>query len=111
MRRAHGPRALRGPRRLKTWLFRILTNRAKTRGQREARTVPFSSLGGDDEGEGPSVDPERFLPADHPRWPGHWAAGPAHWSAIPDERLLAREIRSEIRRAIARCPSASRRSS
>jgi RNA polymerase sigma-70 factor, ECF subfamily len=89
---------------LKTWLFRILTNRAKTRGQREARTVPFSSLGGDDEGEGPSVDPERFLPADHPRWPGHWAAGPAQWSAVPHERLLAREVGREIRRAIDKLP-------
>src|SRR3954452_7526042 len=75
---------------LKTWLFRILTNRAKTRGQREARTVPFSSLG---DGEGLSVAPERLLPDDLPRWPGHWAAGPAQWSAVPDERLLAREIR------------------
>src|SRR5438094_10130581 len=31
---------------LKTWLFRILTNTAKTRAVREARTVPFSALGG-----------------------------------------------------------------
>src|ERR687884_2094461 len=29
---------------LKTWLFRILTNRAKTRAVREARTIPFSAL-------------------------------------------------------------------
>jgi RNA polymerase sigma-70 factor (ECF subfamily) len=57
-------------------------------------------LGGDDEDDGPSVDPERFLPADHAHWPGHWAAGPAPWSAVPDERLLAREVRSQIRRAI-----------
>src|SRR5919199_2613201 len=28
---------------LKTWIFRILTNIAKTRGQREGRTVPFSA--------------------------------------------------------------------
>src|SRR5262245_65538417 len=27
---------------LKTWLFRILVNKAKTRGMREARTVPRS---------------------------------------------------------------------
>jgi RNA polymerase sigma-70 factor, ECF subfamily len=90
---------------LKTWLFRILTNRAKTRGQREARTVPFSSLSSDDdERDGPSVYPDRFLPADHPHWPGHWAAGPAQWSAVPDERLLAREVRSQIRRAIDELP-------
>jgi RNA polymerase sigma-70 factor (ECF subfamily) len=90
---------------LKTWLFRILTNRAKTRGQREARTVPFSSLSSDEDGsDGPSVDPDRFLPADHPHWPGHWAAGPAQWSAVPHERLLAREVRSQIRRAIDELP-------
>jgi RNA polymerase sigma-70 factor (ECF subfamily) len=89
---------------LKTWLFRILTNRAKTRGQREARTVPFSSLSSEDHGDGPAVDPDRFLPADHPRWPGHWAAGPAQWSAVPHERLLAREVRSHIRRAIDTLP-------
>ena len=85
---------------LKTWLFRILTNRAKTRGRREARTVPFSSLVGDDEGDAPSVDPERFLPADHPRYPGGWSSAPALWSAVPHERLLAREVRTRIRRAI-----------
>jgi RNA polymerase sigma-70 factor (ECF subfamily) len=88
---------------LKTWLFRILTNRAKTRGQREARSVPLSSLTRDD-GDGPAVDPDRFLPADHPRWPGHWAAGPAPWSTLPHERLLAREVRAQIRAAIEALP-------
>src|SRR5580765_3810766 len=34
---------------LKTWLFRILTNTAKTRAERERRSVPFSSLAGDDD--------------------------------------------------------------
>ncbi len=29
---------------LKTWIFRILVNRAKTTGQRAARVVPISSL-------------------------------------------------------------------
>src|SRR5436309_8931515 len=41
---------------LKTWLFRILTNRAKTRGVREGRSLPFSSLDPDE----PAVEPERF---------------------------------------------------
>ena len=50
---------------LKTWIFRILANRAKTRGEREGRTIPFSALGdGDSE---PAVEPDRF---DR----GHWAA-------------------------------------
>ena len=29
---------------LRTWIFRILVNTAKTRGQREARSLPFSSV-------------------------------------------------------------------
>ncbi|HEY3206200.1 MAG TPA: sigma factor, partial [Gaiellaceae bacterium] len=44
---------------LKTWIFRILTNTAKTRALREGRSIPFSSLAGDDEPGG--VEPERFL--------------------------------------------------
>ena len=61
---------------LKTWIFRILANRAKTRAQREGRTIPFSALGeGDFE---PAVEPDRFDQ-------GHWAASPAEW---PEARLL-----------------------
>src|SRR6266498_6121890 len=57
---------------LKTWLFRIVVNTAKTRGEREARSVPFSSLGDDEEA---SVDPDRFLGPGE-RFPGHWAVPP-----------------------------------
>src|SRR5919204_4581922 len=70
---------------LKTWIFRILTNIAKTRGQREGRTVPFSALQRPDAVPEPAVEPERFLDAEHPRWPGHWASKPTAW---PEERLL-----------------------
>jgi RNA polymerase sigma-70 factor (ECF subfamily) len=91
---------------LKTWIMRILVNRAKTRGQREARCVPFSSLGGpEDDDDGPAVDPDRFLPADHPRYPGGWSAAPAAWSHVPDERLLAAEVRECIRAAVAELPA------
>jgi RNA polymerase sigma-70 factor (ECF subfamily) len=89
---------------LKTWLMRILTNRAKTRGQREARCVPFSSLAGDDTDDGPAVDPDRFLPADHPRYPGGWSAAPREWSQLPHDRLLAGEVREQIRAAIESLP-------
>src|SRR6266480_6600413 len=58
---------------LKTWIFRIVANTAKTRGVREARSVPFSSLG-DDENEA-TVSPDRFL-GDGERFPGHWAVPP-----------------------------------
>jgi RNA polymerase sigma-70 factor (ECF subfamily) len=84
---------------LKTWLFRIVANTAKTRGMREARSVPFSSLG-DDEG---AVDPDRFLGEDA-RFPGHWAAPPRAWEG--SEQLLARETLDVIEREIAKLPPA-----
>ena len=91
---------------LKTWILRILVNRAKTRGQREARCMPFSALGGGvEEDDGPAVDPDRFLPADHPRYPNHWSAAPAEWSQMPDERMLAGEVRERIRAAIETLPA------
>jgi RNA polymerase sigma-70 factor (ECF subfamily) len=89
---------------LKTWVMRILTNRAKTRGQREARSVPFSALAADDGDDGPAVDPDRFLPADHPRYPGGWSSAPAECSQLPDERLLAREVTQQVRVAIESLP-------
>ena len=85
---------------LKTWLFRILTNRAKTRGVREGRTLPFSSLETDE----PAVEPERFHGGDH-NWPGHWAAPP---SGFPEERLLAAETRAVVEQAIATLPPTQR---
>jgi RNA polymerase sigma-70 factor, ECF subfamily len=88
---------------LKTWILRILVNRAKTRGVREARCVPFSSLGDPDEDE-PVVDPARFLPPDDSRWPGHWAVAPHSWAAIPDDRLLARETIERVGEAIRALP-------
>ena len=61
---------------LKTWIYRILINVAKTRGVRDSRSLPFSSAfagaGDDEEGLGP----DRFLGGDHDRYPGHWAVGP-----------------------------------
>jgi RNA polymerase sigma-70 factor, ECF subfamily len=91
---------------LKTWIFRILANRAKTRGQRESRTVPFSALGGDsaDPGE-PAVDPDRFLAADDPRTPRAWASPPRDW---PEDRLLAGETLDVVRQAIEELPDAQR---
>jgi RNA polymerase sigma-70 factor, ECF subfamily len=90
---------------LKTWIFRILTNTAKTRAVREGRTVPIGSLG--DEGE-PAVDADRFLPPDHPRYPGHWASPPSGWHRIPEDRLLDAETLAVITRAIEALPAAQR---
>ena len=91
---------------LKTWIFRILTNRAKTRGEREGRTVPFSSLAEPGE-EGPSVEPERFSGPGH-RWAGHWAAYPERWETVPERKLLSSEARTRIDDAIAGLPPSQR---
>jgi RNA polymerase sigma-70 factor, ECF subfamily len=88
---------------LRTWIFRIVTNTAKTRGQRERRSVPFSSLWSP-EGEEPAVDPDRFLAADHAQWPGHWDAEPASWEGVPDDRLLSKEALGRIGAAIEGLP-------
>lgn len=85
---------------LKTWIFRILTNTAKTRGVREGRSIPFASLGGEG---GPAVDPERFLGAGT-GFPGHWADPPQRWEG--PERLLERETLDLIERTIAELPPA-----
>jgi RNA polymerase sigma-70 factor, ECF subfamily len=87
----------------RTWLHRIVTYTARTRSARESRSVPFSSLHGDED-PAPSVEPERFLPADHARWPGHWASVPANWEALPEERLESEEARRHIRAAMAALP-------
>lgn len=92
---------------LKTWIFRILTNVAMRSGARERRSTPFSALAqAEDTGE-PSVDPDRFLPADHELFPGHWAIAPARWP-LPEEGLLAGETREVIAAAIAELPEAQR---
>ncbi len=91
---------------LKTWIFRIVTNIAKTRGEREGRSVPFSSLGGrDGEGEA-AVDPDRFLDAG--RWAGHWTSAPSRWSELPEEQLVGGETVGIVASAIAALPEAQR---
>jgi RNA polymerase sigma-70 factor, ECF subfamily len=90
----------------KGWLFRILTNQAKTRGAREGRGVPFSALIATDAAASePSVDPDRFLDIDDPRWPYHWARPPEAW---PEERLLAGETLRVIGETIEALPETQR---
>jgi RNA polymerase sigma-70 factor (ECF subfamily) len=93
---------------LKTWIFKILTNIATRRGMRERRTVPFSALAEAESGdEEAAVDADRFLPADHDRWPHHWALGPTRWET-PEEGLLSSETTEQILDAIEALPPAQR---
>jgi RNA polymerase sigma-70 factor (ECF subfamily) len=92
---------------LRTWIFRILANQARTRARREARSVPFSSLASADD-DSPTVDPDRFLSAEHPAFPGHWASPPRSWGALPEEEFLARETRERVLAAIDDLPGSQR---
>ncbi|HEX2414699.1 MAG TPA: sigma-70 family RNA polymerase sigma factor [Thermoleophilaceae bacterium] len=88
---------------LKTWIYRILINVAKTRGVRDSRSLPFSSAfaGAVDDEEG--LGPDRFLGADHDRYPGHWAVGPLPWPADALENAEAlRVIAATVERLPAR---------
>jgi RNA polymerase sigma-70 factor, ECF subfamily len=85
----------------RTWLLRIVANRAMTHGVKEARSVPFASLADEDE---PAVSPERFRPAGEPG-AGAWSAPPEPW---PEDRLLASETRAVISRAIDELPGLQR---
>lgn len=88
---------------LKTWIFRILMNRAMTRGERERRSIPFSALGDRDDASEGLVGPDRFRgPNDD--WPGHWARAPHSWDEIPEERLLSNETLSLVSAAIEALP-------
>ena len=83
---------------LRTWIFRILTNIAKTRGQREGRSIPFAALAGDDL-DAPIWDPAAFRGPES-EWAGNWSSLPNDWRGIPEERLLSTETRAVVAKAI-----------
>lgn len=86
---------------LRTWILGIVINHARSRARAERRAIPLAP-----EME-LSVEPTRFLPADHPRWPHHWAIEPAAWRT-PEEDLLAQETRQVIIDAIEVLPPVQR---
>ncbi len=85
----------------RTWLFTIAANLAKTRGAREARSVPFSALARDESEQERPVEEGRFQ-AD-----GHWSEPPAEWRD-PESRLRSSETLARIERVIAELPEAQR---
>ncbi len=91
---------------VRTWVYRILVNTAKKRGQRESRTIPWSSTFAALDGEGRSGDPDLFLGADDTT-PGHWISFPAPWVSVEDA-ALAGEVRMRLRAAIDSLPDRQR---
>lgn len=76
---------------LRTWIFSILVNQARTRAKRDARSLPFSSLETDD---APSVDPAAF------GGDGRWASAPRRLDGDPETGLLTGELRTQLLLAV-----------
>ena len=92
---------------LKTWVYRILVNTAKRRGERESHVVPWSSWAIDqDESNPPTVDPARFRSPGE-AYAGHWQAFPAPWPSLEDQ-VLAGEVRRTVGAAVAELPTRQR---
>jgi RNA polymerase sigma-70 factor (ECF subfamily) len=101
-----GLERFRGESSLRTWVYRILLNQAKTRGVRERRTVPFASLtdADDVDADGPTVDPSRFQGAGDPH-PGGWRQFPDEW---PEQSFLSHEVHQVVARALEGLPPRQR---
>ena len=92
---------------LKTWLFSILSNKAKTRSQRENRSFIFSDFQ-NAAFDVPTVASKRFKDVSAGTWADHWAVEPVPWASIPEEVLLSGEIRKLISQTIAELPENQR---
>ncbi|MEW6364751.1 MAG: sigma-70 family RNA polymerase sigma factor [Acidobacteriota bacterium] len=99
----NGLRSFEGRSSLKTWICRILANRAKSRAVREGRMISFASLAESDGEDEPAVEPERFTSA------GRWSQPPESWSGDTPEKLVLREeTRAVLDEAIAELPPIQR---
>ena len=86
-----GLHAFEGRSALRTWMFSILVNQARTRARRDARSLPFSALEAED---GPTFEPAAFG-AD-----GRWASAPARLDGDPESGLLGSELRAQLLQAV-----------
>jgi RNA polymerase sigma-70 factor, ECF subfamily len=89
---------------LRTWVYQILINTAKTRGVRESRVVPVADVTAQD--TGPTVDPARFRGPGDP-YPGHWKEFPRPWPSVERE-IEAWEARIHIEAAVGALPARQR---
>jgi RNA polymerase sigma-70 factor, ECF subfamily len=91
----HGVSRFEGRSSVRTWLFRILVNRARTTGERERRATAVPDPAA-------TVDPARFDPA------GTWSLPPEHWVDLVDNRLIAQKMAARVRSAIMDLPARQR---
>jgi RNA polymerase sigma-70 factor (ECF subfamily) len=103
-----GIRRFEGRSSLKTWLCRIVNNRAQQRAATERRSLPFSALSKGEVAAGESsVDSDRFRGIGE-RWTGFWTSCPEHWTERPEASLLTHETIEIVERAVALLPPAQR---
>lgn len=102
----HGLPRFEGRSSLRTWMLRILTNRARSRGELEARAKWVTSLDAEGDREA-AVESGRF--SDDPSsWPGHWRAHPRSWHGEVEERILRTEWQARLRNLLEDLPVAQR---
>ena len=87
--------AFEGRASLRTWMFTILVNRARTTGTREQRTIPVADAG-------PVVDASRFGPD------GAWSAPPERWIEEAEDRIEAEKLGGLLKVAIDGLPGRQR---
>jgi RNA polymerase sigma-70 factor, ECF subfamily len=88
---------------LKSWIFAILINKARSRAAREGRSVALTAEGEDGSDQPWAVDPANFV-AD-----GHWRVPPRLWDTLDPERIIAgRQLWQHVSRAIDGLPAAQR---
>jgi RNA polymerase sigma-70 factor (ECF subfamily) len=80
---------------LRTWLFAILVNRARTTGVREARSIALGDAA-------PAVDGARFDAT------GAWASPPDQWVEDAEDRLGAAELAGHLHAALGQMPPRQR---
>jgi RNA polymerase sigma-70 factor (ECF subfamily) len=93
---------------LRSWVFGIVLNIARTHGRRERRMLPFASLRrrAEEGASEPAVPSERFQGRRGER-PGWWASPPTAWSD-PEQWMEAEETRAALTAAIAALPPRQR---
>ncbi len=91
---------------LKSWIYRIMLNKVRTLAVREAKIVPFTSVGPQTDDARPSVEPERLMNPDLGQ--GYWPEAPVRWHTAPDERVETKETLERVHAAIQALPAAQR---
>ena len=99
--------AFEGRSSLKTWIFRILVNRARSRAVRESRSTPFAGTLAMESGAEPepSASLEPFLAWDESPAHGRSVRPPLDPSASPERSLLTKELRERLQTVIEALPS------